>query len=284
MQGMKGMEGMRDGGSMRPGGSQHAGHPAASGGSKASKPRKTPAMPSMDDSKMPGMSSAPPQARPVEALAQMPGMDHTAMQGASRGSGGKSRMPGPSTSLDGVQTGAQAYALRGGEDMPNVAGTSGHTAPDPLTNDTGVPPGTRVLSYRDLKALNPYPHKHYDRIIEIRLSGNMQRYPWSINGRTFSGAQPIVLRYGERVRFRFINETMMNHPMHIHGTWMLPNAGNGARNPKKHTVNVKPGATVDVDLPADAEGPWAFHCHQLHHMETGMMRKIEVARETAALK
>lgn len=65
---------------------------------------------------------------------------------------------------------------------------------------------------------------------------------------------------------------------------MLPDVGNGARNPKKHTIDVQPGATVDVDLPADVEGPWAFHCRQLHHMETGMMRKIEVVRETAALK
>lgn len=155
--------------------------------------------------------------------------------------------------------------------------------PDPLLNDTGAPPGTRVLSYRDLKALNPYPYKRYDRIIEMRLTGNMQRYFWSINGRKFSEAEPIVLRYGERVRC-FINETMMNHPMHIHGTWFLPEVGNGARNPKKHTVNIKPGATLDVDVPADAEGPWAFHCHQLYHMETGMMRKIEVVRQTASVR
>ena len=284
MQGMKGMEGMQQGGAMQPEGSQHAGHGAASGKPTASKPRKTPAMPGMDHGKMPGMSSAPPQASPVEALAQMPGMDHSAMQGRPPSAGGPSPMPAASMSSDGVQTGPQAYALRGGEDMPSIPVTSANMAPDPLTNDTGATPGTRILSYRDLKALNPYPYKHYDRIIEIRLTGNMHRYFWSINGRKFSEAQPIVLRYGERVRFRFINETMMNHPMHIHGTWMLPEVGNGARNPKKHTVNVKPGATVDVDLPADAEGPWAFHCHQLYHMETGMMRKIEVVRTTAALK
>lgn len=281
MQGMKGMEGMQQGGAMQSGGSQHAGHGAAAGKPKSGKPRKTPAMPGMDHSKMPGMSSAP-QASPSEALAQMPGIDHSAMQGAARGK--KSQTRAPAMPADEVQTGPQAYALRGGEDMPSIPVTSANMAPDPLTNDTGAPAGTRILSYRDLKALNPYPYKHYDRIIEIRLTGNMQRYFWSINGRKFSEAEPIVLRYGERVRFRFINETMMNHPMHIHGTWMLPDVGNGARNPKKHTVNVKPGATVDVDLPADAEGPWAFHCHQLYHMETGMMRKIEVVRETAALK
>ena len=112
----------------------------------------------------------------------------------------------------------------------------------------------------------------------------MQRYFWSINGRKFSEAEPIVLRFGERARFRFINETMMNHPMHIHGTWMLPEVGNGARNPKKHTVNIKPGTTLDGDIPADAEGPWALHCHLLYHMETGMMRQVNVVRQTASLK
>ena len=168
--------------------------------------------------------------------------------------------------------------------MESVPLVGGHGASDPLLNDTGAPEGTKVLSYRDLRALRPYPYKPYDRIVEMRLTGNMQRYFWSINGRKFSEAEPIVLRYGERVRFRIINETMMNHPMHIHGTWLLPDVGNGARNPKKHTVNVKPGSTVDVDVPADAEGPWAFHCHQLYHMETGMMRKIEVVRQTASVR
>ena len=281
MSGMQGMKGMQEGASMRPGSAQHAGHPADSGRSKPSKPGKTPSMPGMDHGKMPGMSSAPAQGT-SEALAQMPGMDQAAMQGGSHGASERSRMAPTSMPSAEVQTGAQADALRGGEDMPSVPVTSVNMAPDPLTNDTGAPPGTRVLSYRDLKALNPYPYKRYDRIIEIRLTGNMQRYFWSVNCRKFSEAQPIVLRYGERVRFRFINETMMNHPMHIHGTWLLPEVGNGARNPKKHTVNIKPGATVDVDVPADAEGPWAFHCHQLYHMETGMMRKIEVVRETAS--
>jgi FtsP/CotA-like multicopper oxidase with cupredoxin domain len=200
------------------------------------------------------------------------------------GMGGGDRKGQVAPAESGVQQGPQAYVLRGGEDMESVGVKVGHGAPDPFLNDTGAPPGAKVLSYRDLKALNPYPYKPYDRIIEMRLTGNMQRYFWSINGRKFSEAEPIVLRYGERARFRLINETMMNHPMHIHGTWLLPDVGNGARNPKKHTVNVKPGATVDVDVPADAEGPWAFHCHQLYHMETGMMRKIEVVRQTASAR
>ena len=229
---------------------------------------------------MPGMNSGTQNRMltPKEKQA----MDHGAMSGMISQSDGPSR--NAMTITGGVQQGPQAHVLHGGEDMPNVGPSMQQTMPDPIANDTGAPPGTRVLSYRDLRPLNPYPYKQYDRIIEIRLTGNMQRYFWSINGRKFSEAEPIVLRLGERARFRFINETMMNHPMHIHGTWMLPEVGNSARNPKKHTVNIKPGTTLDVDIPADAEGPWAFHCHLLYHMETGMMRQVNVVRQTASLK
>ncbi|KQT11665.1 MULTISPECIES: multicopper oxidase domain-containing protein [unclassified Bradyrhizobium] len=287
MGGMSDRGGTGDMSGMQPGGAgAKRGMSGMSMGPKDSKQSTKPAkrgkpsgMPGMKHESMPGMSNAAPDRS--DALAQMKDMPgHSSMSGM--GGGDRKGQVAPADS--GVQQGPQAYVLRGGEDMESVGVKVGHGAPDPFLNDTGAPPGTKVLSYRDLKALNPYPYKPYDRIIEMRLTGNMQRYFWSINGRKFSEAEPIVLRYGERARFRLINETMMNHPMHIHGTWLLPDVGNGARNPKKHTVNVKPGATVDVDVPADAEGPWAFHCHQLYHMETGMMRKIEVVRQTASAR
>jgi FtsP/CotA-like multicopper oxidase with cupredoxin domain len=152
--------------------------------------------------------------------------------------------------------------------------------PDPTANDTGAPRDAKVLSYRDLKAMaSPFDAREPDRVIEMRLTGNMERFFWSMNGRKFSEAQPIVLRYGERVRFKFINETMMNHAMHLHGMWMLPRIGNAERDPLKHVINVKPGAVLEADVPVDAEGTWAFHCHLLYHMETGMMRKVVVQRE-----
>ena len=91
-----------------------------------------------------------------------------------------------------------------------------------------------------------------------------------------------MLRYGERARFRFINETMMNHAMHLRGTWMIPQVGNGDEDPLLYVVNVQPGATLDVDIPADAMGGWAFHCHLLYHMEADMMRKVEVVRRQSA--
>ncbi len=247
------------------------------------KPSRAPTMPGMNHGAMSGMSPAPHPR--TAAWAQMAGMDHGSMPGLRPGMATEGSTPPVgvlSAVTGGVQQGHQAYALHGGEDMPNEGPMLGRSVPDALVNRTGAPPGTKVLSYRDLKPLKPYPYKKYDRIIEMRLTGNMQRYFWSINGRKFSEAQPIVLRLGERVRFRFINETMMPHPMHIHGTWFLPDVGAGVRNPMKHTVNVNPGATLDVDVPADAEGPWAFHCHQLYHMEAGMMRKIIVQRQAAA--
>lgn len=286
--GMGDMSGMSESGGSKMPGMQRGGAktkqpmPGMSTASKPSKQSPKPAprgKPGMNHQSMPGMSDALSQK--ADAFAQMQqGSDHSAMPGMG---GGRQTADarGPESR---VQEGPQAYVLHGGEDMESVPVVGGHAAADPLLNDTGAPPGAKVLSYRDLKALSPYPYKPYERVIEMRLTGNMQRYFWSINGRKFSEAEPIVLRYGERVRFRIINETMMNHPMHIHGTWLLPDAGNGARNPKKHTVNIKPGATVDVDVPADAEGPWAFHCHQLYHMETGMMRKIEVIRQTASIR
>ena len=206
-----------------------------------------------------------PAPQPADA------MDHAAMGHA----------PAPQAS-GGVDHAAMGHGTTPGAMDHAAMGHGGMSMPDPVVNDIGAPPGAKVLSYRDLKALaSPFDARQPDRIIEIRLTGNMERYFWSINGRKFNEAQPIVLRYGERVRFRFINETMMNHAMHLHGMWMLPRVGNEARDPLKHVVNIKPGTILDADIPVDAEGGWAFHCHLLYHMEAGMMRKVEVVRQTA---
>lgn len=208
---------------------------------------------------------------------QMAGMDHSKMAMPGMNHGG---MPmGQNTPANGPTGGQMAMA-----DQNGMAGMGGMQMADPIQQDTGAPPGAKVLSYRDLKALNnPWGNRKPDRVIEVRLTGNMERYFWSINGNKFSEAQPIVFNYGERVRLHFINETMMNHPMHLHGMWMVPDVGNGAQNPLKHVVNIKPGTELNVDVVADAEGGWAFHCHLLYHMETGMMRKVVVQRTSAAL-
>ena len=169
-----------------------------------------------------------------------------------------------------------------GHGAADAHGAASPAMGDPIRHDTGAPPGARVLSYRDLRPLRADPEwRPYDRIIEVRLTGNMERYIWSMNGNEFWRAQPIVARLGERLRIRFINETMMNHPMHLHGMWMVPDLGNGAFNPRKHVVNIKPGTSLDVDVIVDAEGDWAFHCHLLYHMESGMMRIFRVTRDGA---
>lgn len=137
--------------------------------------------------------------------------------------------------------------------------------------------GGKFLSYADLKAQKPlYALRPAIREIELRLTGNMERYFWTINGVKYADADPIRLTYGERVRFKFINETMMTHPMHLHGMWMMLDNGNAKWNPVKHVVNIAPGMTVFTETEVDAPGEWAFHCHLMYHMATGMFRKIIV--------
>lgn len=145
--------------------------------------------------------------------------------------------------------------------------------------------GEKFLVYGDLRAMRPWKdYRKPDREIEIRLGGNMERYIWTINGKKFSEAEPIRLRYGERVRFKFVNETMMAHPMHLHGMWMQLDNGTGRFSPLKHVLNVAPGMTLNADVPADAIGEWAFHCHLLFHMASGMMQKVIVEPKTAAAR
>ncbi|MFL1455147.1 copper resistance system multicopper oxidase [Marinobacter sp. GN3S48] len=137
--------------------------------------------------------------------------------------------------------------------------------------------GGRFLSYADLKAQKPlYEDREPTREIELRLTGNMERYEWSINGIKYEDADPIVLQYGERVRFKFVNETMMTHPMHLHGMWSILDVGEGKWNPLKHVISVAPATTVYMETEVDAPGEWAFHCHLSYHAASGMFRKIVV--------
>lgn len=139
--------------------------------------------------------------------------------------------------------------------------------------------GWRVLVYTDLVALEPQTEfRAPEREIEIHLTGNMERFMWSINGVPFShDLPPIRMNYNERVRLTMVNDTMMNHPMHLHGMFMELENGREARIPRIHTVNVKPAERLSLLVTADAVGRWAFHCHILYHMEVGMFRVFEVA-------
>jgi len=139
----------------------------------------------------------------------------------------------------------------------------------------------RVLTYADLRSLEPNPDPRVpSRQIDVHLTANMERYMWSIDGTTISdGARPIPLRLDERVRFNLLNDTMMPHPIHLHGHFFELVSGEKGHRARKHTVNVLPGGKVSFDLTADGEGDWAFHCHMLQHMHAGMMRVVTVRRE-----
>jgi FtsP/CotA-like multicopper oxidase with cupredoxin domain len=135
----------------------------------------------------------------------------------------------------------------------------------------------RVLVYSDLKNLYPTPDpREPEREIDLHLTGNMSRYMWSMNGIKFADADPLRFKFGERLRINFINDTMMNHPMHLHGMWSDLETGDPERIPRKHTVIVQPGSRVSYLVTADAMGSWAYHCHLVFHM-LGMFRKVVVS-------
>src|SRR5690554_4477788 len=146
--------------------------------------------------------------------------------------------------------------------------------------NASTPEGNKALQYSDLQSLDPQKDtRAAEREIEIRLGGNMERYIWTINGKKFNEADPLVVKYGERIRLKFVNDSMMAHPMHLHGMFMqLENGQDPSNMPNKHTVIVPPGRTITTLLTADELGEWAIHCHLLYHMSAGMMNKLIVAQ------
>lgn len=143
--------------------------------------------------------------------------------------------------------------------------------------------GHRVLVYADLRSLDPWPDRRApQREIELHLTGNMERYMWSFDGKKFSEVNgPIPFRLGERLRMTLVNDTMMDHPIHLHGMWMELDNGAGIHKPRKHTISVKPGERLSVEIDVDAPpGHWAFHCHLLYHMDMGMFRVVSVEGPT----
>jgi L-ascorbate oxidase len=212
-------------------------------------------------------------------MMQMEGMDHSNMDGSMEGMD-HSNMGG---SMEGMDHSNMGGSMKG-MDHSNMkmSGSKRTGGGDSFYADgSGLTPkaynGGKFLSYNDLRAARPlFRHRAPSRTIELRLTGNMERYIWSINDVKFKDAEPLVLNYGERVRIRFINETMMSHPMHLHGMWSIIDTGKGKYNPIKHAVNVNPATTVDMEVEVDAPGQWAFHCHLSYHADLGMFRKVVV--------
>ena len=165
--------------------------------------------------------------------------------------------------------------LRVGPNVDNIAEMPTERLSSP---GEGFAPGRRVLAYTDLRArhrgIDPRPPS---REIEIHLTGNMERFIWTFDGEKFSDSEPIRLTLGERVRFVLINDSMMEHPIHLHGLWGELENGQGEHRPYKHTINVKPGERLSYLVSADAPGMWAYHCHLLFHMEVGMFRTVIVS-------
>ncbi len=247
-----------------------------------------------------GMSAAVPEQRrrPMLTMADMGMMMHGDMDGMN----GMNGMNGMKDESHGGME----------HDMPNHASGNGHGEELPTTNlvqsiehgpDKHGPasitmgqmayrrldyPGAglgdddwRVLTYSQLRALEkPYDRRPPTRQFDLHLTGNMHKYVWGFDGKKWSESDMIRFQYGERLRINMINDTMMSHPIHLHGMWMDLYAGaeNYGDNPRKHTVIVQPSELLTVDISVDAPGQWAFHCHLLYHMEAGMFRTVAVVR------
>jgi len=232
----------------------------------------TKGMPDMEG--MPGMDMSKPGtdhgAMPGMDHGSMPGMDHKAMPGT--GGMDMSGPKPPTVNADGVDP----KTLQGKPEVDNVAMSPKSRLAEAGDGLDGN--GRRVLTYAQLKSLRPAPHSSpVQQEIEFHLTGNMERFVWGFDGKKFSEAGPAHVKLGERVRFVLINDTMMEHPMHLHGFLFAVENGQGDRLPLKHTINVKPGERMSFVYTADTPGHWAFHCHLLFHMETGMFRTVVVA-------
>ncbi len=244
----------------------------------------------MDHGAMAGMSSDAMQGMDHGAMAgmssdAMQGMDHGAMAGMS---------PGAMQGMDHGAIAAMSSDAMQGMDHSAMAGMTQHPATErgnPLVDAQAMAPtgrlddpgvglrdnGRRVLTYADLRSTFPDPDGRSPmRSIELHLTGHMEKFAWSFNGLKFSDAGPIRLRYGERVRLVLVNDTMMAHPIHLHGMWSDLEDEAGRFQVRKHTIDMPPGTRRSYRVTADALGRWAYHCHLLFHMETGMFREVVV--------
>jgi len=221
----------------------------------------------------PGAAAMPaaPAAMPGKASGDMAGMDHSKTGGTDMGSMGPMDMG--------------SMKMRDFSNAPQVRKGPGVQTIAPMPIDrTGEPGqgledvGHKVLVYKDLMALERNPDvRAPGRSLDIHLTGNMERFMWSFDGVKMSDhMEPIPFIEGERVRINLINDSMMAHPIHIHGHFFELVTGHGDHGPRKHTVIVQPGGKVTWDFTADAVGDWAFHCHLLYHMHAGMMRIVSV--------
>ncbi|WP_433690233.1 copper resistance system multicopper oxidase [Pseudomonas monteilii] len=237
-----------------------------------------------------GLQAAVPAVdpRPLISMSDM-GMDHSGMSGMDHGS-----MAG----MDHSQMAGMDHSQMAGMDHGSMAGMSGAMqvhpdsetnnplvdmqtmSPTPKLSDPGIGlrnNGRRVLTYADLRSTFIDPDgREPGRTIELHLTGHMEKFAWSFDGVKFSDAEPLRLKYGERLRITLVNDTMMTHPIHLHGMWSDLEDENGNFMVRKHTIDMPPGSKRSYRVTADALGRWAYHCHLLFHMEMGMFREVRV--------
>ena len=236
-------------------------------------------MAGMDHSKMTGMDQGD--------MSGMSGMDHSKMTGMDPGD--MSGMAGMDHSkMAGMDQGDMSgMAGMGGEMQSHPASETNNPLVDgqamsatPKLNDPGIGlrnNGRRVLTYSDLKSTFQDPDgREPNRTIELHLTGHMEKFSWSFNGIKFADAEPLRLKYGERLRITLVNDTMMTHPIHLHGMWSDLEDENGNFMVRKHTIDMPPGTKRSYRVTADALGRWAYHCHLMFHMEMGMFREVRV--------
>jgi CopA family copper-resistance protein len=198
------------------------------------------------------------------------GTDHAAHAAPAGSSGGHA----------GMDHGGGAMQAHPASETGNPLVDMQTMTPSPRLDDPGIGlrgNGRRVLTYADLHSAFPDPDgRAPGRTVELHLTGHMERFAWSFDGIKFSDAAPLRLNYGERLRIVLVNDTMMSHPIHLHGMWSDLEDGDGAFHVRKHTVDMPPGTKRSFRVRADALGRWAFHCHMLYHMEAGMFREVQV--------
>lgn len=210
--------------------------------------------------------------RPIISMSDM-GMDHGGMSGMDHGS-----MAGMDHGdMAGISAPMQSHPA---SETNNPLVDMQTMTPTPKLGDPGIglrDNGRRVLTYADLRSTFPDPDgRAPGRTIELHLTGHMEKFAWSFDGIKFSDAEPLRLKYGERLRITLVNDTMMTHPIHLHGMWSDLEDENGNFMVRKHTIDMPPGSKRSYRVTADALGRWAYHCHLLFHMEMGMFREVRV--------
>jgi FtsP/CotA-like multicopper oxidase with cupredoxin domain len=273
MPGMNGSDAM-PGMNMDHGSMQGMTHPPRSRGTGRTEAGARGKAPSANHGSMPGMDMGGGSMAGMQmGKGSKPGMtrDHGSMPGMNMGGGSMPGMDMSNMELD--PTAKRMQGMVGVDNVAMMPTERLHEAGDGLDGN-----GRRVLTYADLRATqrgdDPRPPT---REIVLHLTGNMMRYMWGFDGKKFSEAEPIRLQKDERVRFVLINDTMMEHPIHLHGLWSELENGQGEYRPYKHTIIVKPGEKLSYLVTADEPGHWAYHCHLLYHMEMGMFRTVIVA-------